>query len=173
MISLTVLFYIFVGLFALVGALRGFAKEVMVTASGILAIFIIEAVMPKVISDFTGEKALNIELGVLIVCAFLGYQTSSIRQFSETGRFQRATFRDGVLGAVIGGLNGYVLFGSIWYFIAKAGYPYPWLTAPDPASEAGAKAALILERALPTVLEGPSLYVAMAVVFLVVIGVFI
>jgi len=40
-----------------------------------------------------------------------------------------------ILGAVVGGLNGYWLVGSAWYFIDKAGYPFSWIIAPDAATE--------------------------------------
>jgi uncharacterized membrane protein required for colicin V production len=41
MVSLSVLFYIFIFIFALIGAIRGWAKEIIATFSVFLALFII------------------------------------------------------------------------------------------------------------------------------------
>ena len=41
MVSLSVLFYIFIFIFALIGAIRGWAKEVTATFSAVLALFIL------------------------------------------------------------------------------------------------------------------------------------
>ena len=41
MISLSVLFWIYVIMFALIGAMRGWAKEVLVTSGVIVALFLV------------------------------------------------------------------------------------------------------------------------------------
>ena len=41
MISLTVVFYIFIVLFAIIGGLRGWAKEMLVSFSLVLALFMV------------------------------------------------------------------------------------------------------------------------------------
>ena len=118
MVTLNIFFTIFVVLFAIIGAVRGLRKELVVTVAGILAIFVIEEVIPRLLGEISGTKALVLELIVLFVCGFFGYQTPAFRRFSESGRFNRDTPIDIIIGAVVGGLNGYWLVGSAWFFIA-------------------------------------------------------
>lgn len=171
MVTLNVLFTIFVLLFGVIGAVRGLRKELVVLVSGILALFIIQEVLPRVVGDLTGTKALYLDLMVLFVCAFLGYQTPAFQRLAESGRFNRDAPIEMILGAVFGGVNGYWLVGSAWYFIDKAGYPFNWITAPDAATEYGEKAIALLQNQVPQLLSGNGLYVALAIAILILIGV--
>jgi uncharacterized membrane protein required for colicin V production len=173
MVSLNILFTIFVVLFGMIGAVRGLRKELVVIVSGILALFIIQEVLPRLLGDLSGTKALSLNLIVLFVCGFLGYQTPALRRFAESGRFNRDTLMEIILGAVFGALNGYWLVGSAWYFIDKAGYPFSWIIAPDAATEAGQQAIELLQNMVPQLLTGNGLYVAIAIAVLIIIGVMI
>lgn len=173
MVTLNIFFTIFVVLFAIIGAVRGLRKELVVTVAGILAIFVIEEVIPRLLGEISGTKALVLELIVLFVCGFFGYQTPAFRRFSESGRFNRDTPIDIIIGAVVGGLNGYWLVGSAWFFIHKAGYPFSWIIPPDTATETGQKAIELVGKMVPELLNGNWLYVAIAVAVLIVIGVMI
>ena len=173
MVSLNILFTIFIVLFGIIGAVRGLRKELVVIVSGILALFIIQEVLPRLLGDLSGTKVLFLDLIVLFVCGFLGYQTPAFRRFAESGRFNRDTPMEMILGAVFGALNGYWLVGSAWYFIDKAGYPFSWIVAPDAATEAGKKAIELLQNQVPQLLTGNGLYVAIAIAVLIMIGVMI
>jgi uncharacterized membrane protein required for colicin V production len=173
MVSLNILFTIFIVLFGIIGAVRGLRKELVVIVSGILALFIIQEVLPRLLGDLSGTKALLLDLIVLFVCGFLGYQTPAFRRFAESGRFNRDTPMEMILGAVFGALNGYWLVGSAWYFIDKAAYPFSWIIAPDAATEAGQKAIELLQNQVPQLLTGNGLYVAIAIAVLIMIGVMI
>ena len=173
MVLLNVLFTIFVVLFGIIGAVRGLRKELVVIVSGILALFIIQEVLPRLFGSLTGTKALYLELIVLFVCGFLGYQTPAFRRFSESGRFNRDTPIEVILGAVFGAVNGYWMVGSAWYFIDKAGYPFAWIIAPDAGTEYGQQAIELLNNMVPKLLTGNGLYVAVAIAVLIVIGVMI
>ena len=102
MVGLNVLFYIFLALFAIIGMIRGFRKEIVVTVAGILSLFVIEVVMPKIFGSLEGTKVLIMDLIVLFGCAFFGYQTPSLRRLNETGRFEH----DSLLDLILGGLTG-------------------------------------------------------------------
>ena len=173
MVSLNILFTIFVLLFGIIGAVRGLRKELVVIVSGILALFIIQEVIPRLLGDLTGTKALILNLIVLFVCGFLGYQTPAFHRFAESGRFNRDTPMELILGAVFGAVNGYWLVGSAWFFIDKAAYPFTWIIAPDAATEAGQQALQLLQNQVPQLLNGNGLYVAIAIAVLIMIGVMI
>ncbi len=171
MVSLSVLFYIFLILFATIGMIRGFRREIVVTVAGILSLFIIEIVMPKIFGSLEGTKVLILDLTILFACAFFGYQTPSFRRFSESGRFERDSLLDLMLGALTGALNGYIFFSTAWFYLAKAGYPFNWISAPDPNTGIGQAAINLLNDAFPNVLSGNWLYIALAAAVGIVLAV--
>jgi len=170
-VSLNVLFYIFLTLFAVIGLIRGFRKEIVVTVAGILSLFIIEAVIPRIFGSLEGSKILIMNLIVLAACAFFGYQTPSSRRLTESGRFERDSLLDMMLGGLTGALNGYIFFSSAWFYLARAGYPFNWISAPDPGTGVGQAAINLLADAFPGVLTGSWLYIALAVSVAIVLAV--
>ena len=105
---------------------------------------------------------------------FAGYQTPKIPRLAETGRFVRNILQDGLLGVFLGGVNGFLIFGTIWYYLDTAGYPFAFVTAPDIATPAGEAAARLLAILPPQWLMGtPAIYFAVALSFVFVIMVFI
>ncbi|MEL7637634.1 MAG: hypothetical protein AAGU03_07760 [Anaerolineaceae bacterium] len=171
MVGLNVLFYIFLALFAIIGMIRGFRKEIVVTVAGILSLFVIEVVMPKIFGSLEGTKVLIMDLIVLFGCAFFGYQTPSLRRLNETGRFERDSLLDLILGGLTGALNGYIFFSTAWFYLAKAGYPFSWISAPDPNTGIGQTAISLLEDAFPNVLTGNWLYIALVAAIALVLAV--
>lgn len=180
MISLNVLLFIFIALFAIIGAMRGWAKELLVTFSVILAMFcmtILETFVPffkDTISTGTPQTIFWLRTGILAVLVFAGYQTPRIPRLADTGRFIRNMFQDGLLGIFIGALNGYLIFGTIWYYLDVAGYPFQFVTAPDITTQAGEAATRLLAVLPPQwLMSTPAIYFAVAIAFVFVILVFI
>lgn len=171
MVSLSVLFYIFLILFATIGMIRGVRKEIVVTLAGILSLFVIEVVMPKIFGSLDGTKVLIMDLMVLFSLAFFGYQTPSVRRLNETGRFERSSVLDLMLGGLAGALNGYIFFSTAWFYLAKAGYPFSWISAPDPNTVVGQAAINLLSDTFPNVLTGNWLFIAMAAAVAIVLAV--
>ena len=179
MVSLAVLFYIFIFMFALIGAIRGWAKEVIVTFSVFLGLFIItvlQSYVPAVesymnnspIASQVGFKA--IVLGGIVFC---GYQTPNLPMFNQNQRFQRNLLQDLILGFMIGAINGFMIFGSLWYFIHEANYPYTFILAPIAGTPAGEAALQLIPMLPPTWLVTPLIYFAIALSFMFVLVVFI
>ena len=180
MISLNVMLLIFVVLFGLIGAMRGWAKEMLVTFSVVLAMFsltVLQNYVPFFKDTFangTVETVFWLRTIILGGLVFFGYQTPKIPQLSESERFIRHFLQDALLGFFIGALNGYLIFGTLWWYLNAAGYPFAFVTAPDSATEAG-QAALRLINILPPVWLSavPTVYFAVAVAFILVLVVFI
>jgi uncharacterized membrane protein required for colicin V production len=180
MISLNVLLLIFVALFAIIGAMRGWSKELLVTFSVVLAMFclnVLENYVPFFKETFakgTPETVFWLRTIILSSLVFFGYQTPKIPRLSESERFLRHLLQDSLLGFFIGALNGYLIFGSLWYYLHIAGYPFAFVSAPDSATTAG-QAALRLISALPPVWlsASPTIYFAVAAAFILVLVVFI
>lgn len=172
MISLNAVFWMFVIVFAAIGAMRGWAKELLVTFSVILALFIITVMeqfvpfMSAFLAEGGPERQFMTRGVILLVVTIFGYQTPNIRRLSEV--MIRETLQDSLLGFFIGALNGYFVVGSIWYYLHQFGYPYEFLFPPvDPAS-------LDTIAYLPPVWLGiPAVYFAVAIAFTFVVVVLI
>ena len=81
--------------------------------------------------------------------------------------FARERLADSLLGVFLGALNGYLIIGTLWWFLIESNYPFPkYITkpTPDPA---------IIAYLPPDLLGIPVIFFAIAVAFLFVIVVFI
>lgn len=180
MISLDVLLWIFILLFALAGAMRGWAKELLVTFSVILAMFtltVLEAYVPffkETVQTSSPTSVFILKSGILAALVFAGYQTPKIPKLAESGRFIRHMVQDTLLGFILGGINGYLVFGTLWYYLNAAGYPFPFVSAPDVMTQTGQAAMRWIEYLPPAwLMTTPAIYVAVAVCFVFVLVVFI
>lgn len=180
MISLNVLLWIFIILFALVGAMRGWAKELLVTFSIILALFtmaVFESFVPffqDIIETSKPESVFWLRTAMIAGLVFFGYQTPKIPKISESGRFIRNLLQDTLLGGVLGGVNGFLVFGTLWYYLHTASYPFDFVIAPDAATVTGQAALSWIEYLPPAwLMTSPTIYIAVALCFVFVIVVFI
>lgn len=170
---------VFIGLvifFGLVGALRGWAKELLVTFSVILARFIenvlrsfIPIIGPAMNNLAAGEPKtwFYVRLALFIFITFFGYSTPTLSSMLGS-KARKEKFQDTLLGFFLGIVNGFLVIGVFWGFLADMGYNIWGITPPQD------QLALGLLKYLPTVwLQGGLLYVAVAVAFAFVLIVFI
>jgi uncharacterized membrane protein required for colicin V production len=178
MVTLTVLFWMFVILFAIIGASRGWAKEILVTFSAVLGLFILnllESYVPFFSPDSGMSASARFWMESLIIggLAFFGYQTANIRAIVGQ-RLARERLQDTLLGMIIGALNGYLIVGTIWYIMDKTGYPLlPYIAPPNPDTALGQTAINMIDKMPPALLQPPWVYFAVAVAFLFVVVVFV
>jgi hypothetical protein len=67
-----------------------------------------------------------------------------------------------------------MIFGTIWYYLDAAGYPFQFVTAPDVTTAAGEAATRMMAILPPNwLMTTPAIYFAVAVAFIFVILVFI
>ena len=111
MVSLSFVFWMFVMLAAIIGAMRGWAKELLVAFSAILAIFII-----LVFETYVGFVQGIIQAGgpktefwtrviILMMLSFFGYQTpGTFDRFKAAAR--REKLQDSLLGLILGASLG-------------------------------------------------------------------
>ena len=179
MVSLSVLFYIFIFIFALIGAIRGWAKEVTALVASVLALFIrtvLQAFIPAVktyMENSPVTSQVTFRMAVMGIIAFLGYQTPNLPVFMQSQQFKRGQMQDVILGFLVGGLNGFMIFGSLWYFMHQGGYPFTYVLPPIAGTQAGDAAMQIIPLLPPNWLVAPGIYFAVALSFLFVLMVFI
>jgi len=88
---------------------------------------------PKEIASYSdGQNALRAaflaRVGVFLVLAFFGYETSGLGRFAA--RLGGTRPQERILGLFLGALNGYLLVGSLWYYVAAYGYPLEAFESP-------------------------------------------
>jgi uncharacterized membrane protein required for colicin V production len=196
MLSLQVLFWITVGAFALVGALRGWAREIVATSGLVLALFIINQ-FGYTFLDRIGQSAADLgdpnlaqkrqfylDTGFLLFLAFFSYQSPRLAGSIGARLRPRDTIQDKLLGAIVGGVNGYLIAGSIWAFLEftqvgsgqwvqlAPGVPYPFDPALIVRPAVGTTAAGMVAN-MPIPLLAPYLPYLMVIMFLFVIIVMI
>ncbi len=178
MVYLNFIFYCFVILFAVIGAMRGWAKEMMVTASAILSLFIItvlETYVKGITQSFAEPGSVGqfwMRVAIILILAFFGYQTPNLPRIGD--RFARERLQDSLLGIFLGAVNGYLIVGSLWYFLSQANYQaLSYIVPPDPNSAPGQAAMKLLAFMAPAWLGVPMIYFGVALSFIFVVVVFL
>jgi uncharacterized membrane protein required for colicin V production len=176
MIPIQTVFFGLVLLFGIIGGLRGWAKELLVCFSVILARFI-EMVLVEyvpVINDSLQALEVNdpktwfyVRAMLFIVIVSFGYATTIISSMLGS-RARKEKLQDTLLGFFLGAINGFLIVGMLWGFIDQKGYELWGITAPTMPQALGIIPYLPLGW-----LEGPTLLVAVAIAFAFVLIVFI
>jgi len=176
MMSIVYIFWMYVILFAIVGGMRGWAKELLVAFSVILALALnhvirryipIAAAMPE--SDVSLFWVRTI---VLLVLVFFGYQTViSISRLAA--RAARERLQDTLFGVILGAFNGYLIAGTILYYMHVANYPFERVISrpQDPTLLQTVNQMMLYMP--PQLLGEPGIYFAVILAFIFVIVVYI
>ncbi|MFP3896297.1 MAG: hypothetical protein ACLFV5_05615 [Anaerolineales bacterium] len=135
MIPIEVFFSALVFVFALIGLVRGFLRELGVTTIMMFLLFFLSLFEPELdrglmrVMDsggglMSGADENLIKCGiftfVIIGSAFVSYEGETL---AFGGRLQSGT-QALTLGLLTGTLNGYLIAGSLWYYMDKFGYPF-------------------------------------------------
>lgn len=129
MLSLTTAFWILVLLLAVIGMQRGWTREALVTASVVLALFTINqfggTLFGLVGWDNTGIPTVEVRRlqfyalsFAFLLIVFFGYQGPTLASSRISDKLRiRDNFQDKLLGFIVGGVNGYLIVGTIWSFL--------------------------------------------------------
>lgn len=137
MITFETLFWVFVALFGIVGAMRGWAQEMLVTISVFLGMYLIHlfGILPFIRDFLTSgyyaengaiipidERTYWIRTSLILLIAFFGYQTP--RRVSRIAQATKPSERlqDTILGILVGAFNGYMIYGLLWFFLIQFNY---------------------------------------------------
>ena len=200
MISLGTFFWLMVSFFALVGALRGWTKEVIATSGLILSLFFLNYFGAEILGFLSGVgnttnaagDILPIErrhfyflASIHLVITFFSYQGPVIAGSRISGRLRvRDSLQDKFMGAIIGALNGYLIIGAIWAFLEyriiersnwqqlSPGVQYPFAASVIVRPEVGSTLASLIEN-LPLPILAPYLPILVVAAFIFVIVVMI
>lgn len=161
MVEIGTFFWILVALFALIGALRGWTREVVATSGLILSLFALNQFGPLIVgvaraglesgmaADIPQEGIRRQQFYILsiihLVIAFFSYQGPALAGSRMGDRLRiRDNFQDKLLGGIIGTINGYLVVGTIWSFLeyqiidggyaqlpVNVDYPFATITRPE------------------------------------------
>ncbi len=178
MLTLDIVFWMYVILLAFIGGMRGWAKELLVLFSVILGFFIItvlERFVPFIRDTLSLQPVSLFWLRTLIILAlvFFGYQTPKIPRIAESGRFMRDKLQDILLGVFIGAANGYMVFGTLLYFLNQANYPFSFVIPPNAGTPQGQALLKLIALMPPAWLGTPAIYFAVGIAFVFILVVFI
>lgn len=135
MIELYALMWVVATFAAVIGFLRGWNREVVVTAACVLGMFLLfqfdSLLRGTILVSLSRDQTFFIQAGLFLLIVYIAYRN---RSFTSRGR-GRAISVEGILGAMIGFFNGYLIMGALWYFLDINEYPLdPLIVGPSIAS---------------------------------------
>jgi hypothetical protein len=176
MMSIVYIFWMYVILFAVIGAMRGWVKELLVAFSVITALavnLLLEKYIPLVRDlEDNGGSLFWIRSIILLALVYFGYQTvASVPRLASKAARER--LQDGLFGAVLGAINGYFVAGTILFYNHVAEYPYPHIIS-RATDQVVAQAVDLMMRYMPPRLLGePGIYFAVIIILIFIIVVYI
>lgn len=188
MLSLTTAFWGLVVLFAVAGMMRGWTREIVVTASIILALFAINQLMSPIFGllgwdnnavqpDHIRRYQFFIMSSFLLLLAFAGYQGPTLASSRVGDRLNRRdNLQDKLLGLSVGAINGWLIIGSLWSFLEykiiaantwlrfppNIGYPFDVSRITRPAPEL---APIIDNLPIPFLTQSPYILLLLLILF--------
>lgn len=135
MIQLSTLLWGFALVFGVIGYMRGLSKELISLAGIVLALFALfqfdGALRGIFLANVPGQQKFVIQSIIFLGIAFFAYQTRALGRRLNVPADGRDSLQSTVLGAIVGLINGYLIFGSLWYFMDINKYPLsPFIEAP-------------------------------------------
>ena len=175
MMSLVYVFWMYVVLFAVIGALRGWAKELLVVFSVILALttnHVLRRYIPIVSALPEDSPSLFwIRTIIVLTLVYFGYQTVvSVARLAS--RAARERLQDMLFGIVMGAINGYLIAGTILFYLNEAKYPFTDVVS-APQGDVLTQVQALMNWMPPHLLGEPGIYFAVLICFIFVIVVFI
>lgn len=176
MIQLSAMLWVMALFFAIIGFLRGWSKEIVATAGIILGLFALfqfdTLIRGTLLANVPRDQVFFVQGGLFIAVVYFAYQSRAIYGDDRRAASGRDNVQESILGGFLGFLNGYLIWGSLWYFMDINEYPLaPHIIAPAPGSPSDQARSL-----LPLVVlgggvngSGDLLAVAVIVLFLIVL----
>jgi len=176
MMSLVYIFWMYVILFGVIGMLRGWAKELLVAFSVIVALtlnHVLRKYVPVVQQLPAESTSLFWVLSlVLLALVFFGYQTVALIPHLQS-KATRERLQDSLFGLIVGAINGYLISGTVLFYLVQTRYEvFPNVVLP-PAPETEAAVQRLLAYMPPNLFGEPGIYFAVILCFIFVIIVYI
>ena len=123
MVQLTAMLWAMAVFFGYVGFVRGWSKEIISMAGIILGLFALHQfdtlVRGVLLANLPPEQIFYIQSALFLAIVFFAYQTRALIG-SDSTRARgggRDNLQSSVLGGIVGFANGYLIIGTLWYFL--------------------------------------------------------
>jgi uncharacterized membrane protein required for colicin V production len=133
MMELTFFLQMCVVFFAILGFLRGVYKEFVAFIGIFISLFFLtefDWLLDWVVGGMSAEVRFSVDAALIILMTFFSYQQApfvfvpaSYRKGNKIVLPLEKGWQRGLMGALVGGLNGYLVVGSLWYFMDQYEYP--------------------------------------------------
>lgn len=130
MIPILTVFICFLFLFAVIGSLRGWAKEIIVVFSVILALFIEHVFLnfigplKALFNSMPRQSQFYTRTALLVIVTIFGYASPSVvARFGA--KVARERLQDILLGFFLGLINGFLIIGTLLSFLNAVHYGVP------------------------------------------------
>ncbi|MCA9882539.1 MAG: hypothetical protein KC708_06195 [Anaerolineae bacterium] len=124
--------------FGVMGFLRGWTRELIAMAGVLLAIFALfqfdSFLRSTVFVLMDPSQSFWIQAMIFIIFVFIVYNANGV---DEQQRSQEFDLQESLLGSIAGLVNGYLVGGTLWYFLDINEYPIPQVLAPALNSPSG------------------------------------
>ncbi len=177
MIQLSAMMWTMAVFFAIIGFLRGWNKELIATAGIVLGLFALyqfdSLIRGTLLAGVNRDQVFLVQSGIFLAIVYFAYQQRSIMNEDirrPRGDAGRDRLQESILGGIVGFVNGYLIWGSLWYFMDINEYPLaPYIIAPAPGSPSDEA-----RNILPLILlggggSGDLLAVAVIILFVIVL----
>lgn len=172
MIALVIVFLIFLIFFGIIGASRGWAKEVLVIASVILALAVISLLEDLLNLDRFVRSDIVwywIRMFILLGLVLFGYRSPKVQRISKATE-KSAFVGDWILGLIMGIFSGYFVIGTAWYYSEIAKYPLIGDFIAKPTGNIADVTQSVLNLLPPNWLDEPlTVFIAVVLIFIFVI----
>jgi uncharacterized membrane protein required for colicin V production len=176
MMSLVYVLWMYVILFGVIGMLRGWAKELLVAFSVVVALtlnHVLRKYVPIVQQLPDGSTSLFWVMSLILAAlVFFGYQTVALIPHLQS-KATRERLQDALFGLIVGGINGYLISGTILFYLSQSEFQaLPNVVLP-PTPETADAIQRMLTFMPPHLLGEPGIYFAVILCFVFVIVVYI
>jgi hypothetical protein len=148
MMQLVAVMWMMAIFFAIMGFLRGINREIISMSGIILALFALfqfdQYIRGVLLVNVPRSQVFFVQAGIFIAVVFFAYQSNMMGRLEAAsagnnnrggGNAGRDSLQSSILGGILGLINGYLIWGSLWYFMDINQYPFaPYIIAPSPGS---------------------------------------
>lgn len=169
MVTLYSMLWVSAVFFCILGLIRGLRREVVALAGVVLASFALyqfDALFRGlVLATIPRDQACLVQLLIFIAIIYFSYQTRSFGNLEDDKTPRNNRTQDAILGGLVGGLNGYMIWGMVWYLLDINDYPFsPLITAPAPNSFSAQALSSIPLVALGSVTGGGEGFIVLVII---------
>jgi uncharacterized membrane protein required for colicin V production len=184
MVSADLFFVFFMIIFGFIGTMRGWVREVIVTASLIFGVFVLNqfgSTLDSFVRDTSPDATMGrflVKAVPFLIFAFFGYLGPAIvrNRFAPS---TRGKIEEGILSFIVGFANGFIIFSTLGYLAWKAGIlgatPYPPGVNPPTfiAPNGGWENLFFIKNSAVMMFSGTTLIIVLVAIFLFLIIVII